>query len=77
MIQPMVAVIFMTTMMSVYDMGFYGTCKYKPTDFAYSGPTFDVTTDGIGAGSLSSSLGQADGRVARFFYVNRNWEEYQ
>jgi type IV secretion system protein VirB6 len=33
MIQPMVIVTFMTTMLSVYDYGFYGTCNYKSTDF--------------------------------------------
>ncbi len=29
MIQPMIATVFMITLMQVYDIGFYGTCKYS------------------------------------------------
>lgn len=32
LLQPMVAVTFIITMFSIYDAGFYGTCKYKFAD---------------------------------------------
>ncbi|MFK7973827.1 MAG: type IV secretion system protein [Rickettsiaceae bacterium] len=72
MLQPMVAVVFMTTMMSVYDMGFYGTCKYEHRDFAYSGPTFNVRV----LPNLASSTVTVDGRSARYFYVDQDWSKY-
>lgn len=33
MLQPMILVTFMTTMLAVYDYGFYGSCKYAHKDF--------------------------------------------
>ena len=65
----MVAVVFMTTMLSVYDFGFYGTCKYTYTDFTYSGPKVDIQ---IGMVS-PSSLTVLDNRSARYFYVDQKW----
>ena len=68
MLQPMVAVVFMTTMLSVYDFGFYGTCKYTYTDFTYSGPKVDIEI-----GPLSASVPGLDNRSARYFYVDQKW----
>ncbi len=69
MLQPMVAVVFMTTMLSVYDFGFYGTCKYTYTDFTYSGPKVDIQ---IGMISPTSAT-VLDNRSARYFYVDQKW----
>jgi type IV secretion system protein VirB6 len=72
MLQPMVAVVFMTTMLAVFDFGFYGTCKYAKKDFSYSGPAFtvqDATLDS-GASFLSGS------RMVRYFYVDQDWSNY-
>ena len=71
MLQPMVAIVFMTTMLSVYDFGFYGTCKYTYTDFTYSGPK---TT--IQMGMISpTSVNVLDNRSARYFYVDQKWSQ--
>ncbi len=69
MLQPMVAVVFMTTMLSVYDFGFYGTCKYTYTDFTYSGPKVDIKIGMISP----SSVAVLDNRSARYFYVDQRW----
>lgn len=69
MLQPMVAVVFMTTMLSVYDYGFYGTCKYTYTDFTYSGPNVSIDIGVIGG----STMNLTDHRSARYFYVDQNW----
>jgi type IV secretion system protein VirB6 len=42
MLQPMVVVTFMTTMLSVYDFGFYGTCKYTSGTFSDGSRTAKV-----------------------------------
>ena len=55
MLQPMVAVTFMTTMLSVYDYGFYGSCKYKSTtlsETSRSMKVFYVDNDWDGYDSL-------------------------
>ncbi|MDA9163413.1 type IV secretion system protein, partial [Rickettsiaceae bacterium] len=70
MLQPMVAVVFMTTMLSVYDFGFYGTCKYKYEDITYDGPEFSVRISAIG--TFGSSPG-ADARAIRYFSLDKDW----
>jgi len=65
MLQPMVAIVFMTTMLSVYDFGFYGTCKYTYTDFTYSGPKTSIQIGMIGLPSV------LDNRNTRYFYVDQ------
>jgi len=72
LLQPMVAVVFMTTMMAVYDFGFYGTCKYASKDFSYSGPEFKLKIS-TGLGSASAGL---DDRTVRYFYVDQDWSRY-
>ena len=73
MLQPMVAIVFMTTMLTVYDFGFYGTCKYKYKDITYTGAEFNI--------KLSSSLGSigfspgADGRAIRYFSLDKDWDD--
>lgn len=42
MLQPMVAMVFLTTMLSVYDYGFYGTCKYKSSNLNDGGRTVKI-----------------------------------
>ncbi|MDG1437076.1 MAG: type IV secretion system protein [Rickettsiaceae bacterium] len=37
LLQPMIAVAFMTFMLSIYDLGFYGTCKYKVQNLQSNG----------------------------------------
>lgn len=63
MLQPMVAVTFMTVMFSVYDFGFYGTCQYESKDFDYSGANFQI------------SSGSGD-RSIRYFYIDTDWSNY-
>lgn len=43
-LQPVVVVGFMTLMFSLYDQGFYGTCKYIPLDLIKTGPTGETLT---------------------------------
>lgn len=69
MLQPMVAVVFMTTMLSVYDFGFYGTCKYAYKDFTYSGPKTSIQIGMISP----TSVAVLDNRSARYFYVDQEW----
>ncbi len=69
MLQPMIAVVFMTTMLSVYDFGFYGTCKYTYTDFTYSGPKVNIQIGMISPTSVTV----LDNRSARYFYVDQKW----
>ena len=70
MLQPMVAVTFMTTMLAVFDFGFYGTCKYAQKDFGYSGVGFLV-----GESDLANAVNPiSDGRSIRYFYVDQDWE---
>ncbi len=71
MLQPMVAVVFMTTMLSVYDFGFYGTCKYKYEDITYNGPEFNIKISST-IGSFGFSPG-ADGRAIRYFSLDKDW----
>jgi len=72
LLQPMVAVVFMTTMLSVYDFGFYGTCKYTSKDFTYTGPEFKLTVaTGIGQASVG-----VDSRTVRYSYLDQDWEKY-
>lgn len=71
MLQPMVAVTFMTTMLAVFDFGFYGTCKYAKKDFTYSGAGFAV-----GDTNLANFVSPiSDGRAVRYFYVDQNWQD--
>lgn len=72
LLQPMVAVVFMTTMLSVYDFGFYGTCKYTSKDFTYSGPEFKlaVNTD---IGRPNTGI---DNRTVRYSYLDQDWSKY-
>lgn len=42
MLQPMVAITFMTTMLSVYDYAFYGTCKYNYGNLSSEGRTIQI-----------------------------------
>ena len=71
MLQPMVAIVFMTTMLSVYDFGFYGTCKYAYTDFTYSGPKTSIQMGMISP----TSINVLDNRSARYFYVDQKWSQ--
>lgn len=73
LLQPMVAVVFLTTMMAIYDYGYYGTCKYETTDFSYGGAKFTVTVDAGIAGGASATAGD---RVVRYTYVDQNWGHY-
>lgn len=71
MLQPMVAVTFMTTMLAVFDFGFYGTCKYAKKDFTYSAKGFAV-----GETNLANFVSPvSDGRAVRYFYVDQNWKD--
>ena len=75
MLQPMVAIVFMTTMLSVYDFGFYGTCKYDYKEIAFSGPQMQMTT-------LNGALGtyvpgdNGGGRAIRYYYLDNDWTKY-
>jgi len=75
MLQPMVAIVFMTTMLSVYDFGFYGTCKYDYKEIAFSGPEMQMTT-------LNGALGtyvpgdNGGGRAIRYYYLDNDWTKY-
>ncbi len=75
MLQPMVAIVFMTTMLSVYDFGFYGSCKYSYKEIAFSGPAMQMTT-------LNGSLGtyvpgdNGGGRAIRYYYLDNDWTKY-
>ena len=72
MLQPMVAVTFMTTLLSVYDFGFYGTCKYKYKEISFSGEAMNMTTL---SGSLGSYTPGVDGgRAIRYYYLDNDWE---
>lgn len=73
LLQPMVAVVFLTTMFAVYDFGFYGTCKYEHKDLSYSGPEFTVKVD---AGIASASANLIDNRLIRYYYVDQDWDKY-
>ncbi len=68
----MVAVTFMTTMLAVFDFGFYGTCKYRYKDFSYSGPGFAV-----GDSNLANVISPVAGgpRTVRYFFVDQRWED--
>jgi type IV secretion system protein VirB6 len=72
MLQPMVAIVFMTTMLSVYDFGFYGTCKYKYKEMAFSGAQMQMVT-------LNGTLGTYEpgdnggGRAIRYYYLDNDW----
>ena len=73
MLQPMVAIVFMTTMLSVYDFGFYGTCKYKYEEIAFSGTEMQMVT-------LNGTIGTYEpgdnggGRAIRYYYLDNDWE---
>ena len=75
MLQPMVAVVFMTTMLSVYDFGFYGTCKYQYKEIAFSGTEMQMIT-------LNGTLGtyvpgeNGGGRAIRYYYLDNDWNRY-
>lgn len=75
MLQPMVAIVFMTTMLSVYDFGFYGTCKYNYKEIAFSGPQMQMAT-------LNGALGtyvpgdNGGGRAIRYYYLDNDWTKY-
>jgi type IV secretion system protein VirB6 len=68
MLQPMVVIVFMTTLMSVYDFGFYGTCKYEYKNFTYSGPELNIELNGIPGGANSAH------RPARYYFVDQDWK---
>jgi type IV secretion system protein VirB6 len=72
LLQPMVAVVFMTTMLSVYDFGFYGTCKYTNKDITYSGSEFKLNVHNNGA---QNSVGE-NSRTVRYSYLDQDWEHY-
>ncbi|NRB10336.1 MAG: type IV secretion system protein [Rickettsiaceae bacterium] len=42
MIQPAVAVVFLTAMFAIYDFGFYGTCQYNNSTITVGGRQVDV-----------------------------------
>jgi type IV secretion system protein VirB6 len=62
LLQPMVVVVFMTTMFSVYDFGFYGNCKYSSKEVNSA-----ITTSGIGGGD--------NNRKVKIFYIDNNWKD--
>lgn len=74
MLQPMVAIVFMTTMLSVYDFGFYGTCKYTSREIAFSGPQMQMTT-------LNGALGtyvpgdNGGSRAIRYYTIDTDWSD--
>jgi len=73
MLQPIVVVVFMTTLLSVYDLGFYGTCKYAYKDFAHSSSEFDMNSQV----DLESKTNNESGtRGTRYFYINQDWTQY-
>ncbi|MDC0864538.1 type IV secretion system protein [Rickettsiaceae bacterium] len=73
MLQPMVVVVFMTTLFSVYDFGFYGKCKYVHKDFAYSESSFDMSN----TVDLESPAKDGNGsRGTRYFYIDQEWTNY-
>ncbi len=76
MLQPMVAIVFMTTMLSVYDFAFYGSCKYKYKELSFSANA-DMRFSPLG-GSLSSFIPEANsgGRAIRYFYLDNDWSGY-
>ncbi len=68
MLQPMVMIVFMTTMFAVYDYGFQGTCAYNFRDYG-------VTTNNDGEISMSNSGGlpqnpAGNTRNIRYHYVD-------
>ena len=75
MLQPMVAVVFMTTMLSVYDFGFYGTCKYDYKEVAFTGLQMQMVTLGGTLGTYEPG-DNGGGRAIRFFYLDNDWTKY-
>ena len=63
MLQPMVAIAFMTTMLAVYDYGFYGTCNYVADTYTLKG-------DGLTGNSVDSE------RKVKIFRVDTDWDAY-
>lgn len=63
MLQPMVAITFMTTMLAVYDYGFYGTCNYVAD-------TYTIKGDGLSDKSVGKE------RVVKIFRVDSDWDSY-
>jgi type IV secretion system protein VirB6 len=76
MLQPMVAIVFMTTMLSVYDFGFYGACKYKYKELSFSAGV-DMNVLPLN-GMLSNYTPEANsgGRAIRYFYLDNDWGGY-
>ena len=72
LLQPMVAVVFMTTMLSVYDLGFYGTCQYTNKDFTYTGPEFKLNVHNNGD---HNNVGE-NSRTVRYSYLDQDWKKY-
>lgn len=62
LLQPMVVVTFMITMFSVYDLGFYGKCKY---------------THKVIHNSIEDIIqGQTSSRDVVIFYIDNDWTQY-
>ncbi len=76
MLQPMVAIVFMTTMLSVYDFGFYGTCKYKSQELNFSADSDMQFSPLSGALSSFTSSANGGGRAIRYFYLDNDWSTY-
>jgi type IV secretion system protein VirB6 len=73
MLQPMVVVVFILLMFSVYDFGFYGTCKYGHKDFVASGKEIKVT---LSTSLVSASVPIDGNRNVRHFFVEENRDSY-
>jgi type IV secretion system protein VirB6 len=60
LLQPMVVVVFMTAMFSVYDFGFYGNCKYTSKE---------VNSSIV----MPGAVGGDNNRKVKIFYVDNDW----
>lgn len=70
MLQPMVSVVFLTMMLSLYDFGFYGTCKYVYRDFSYA----QIADNSVNRFATTNSPESAH-RVIRYFYLDKDWHK--
>ena len=68
LLQPMVVVVFMITMFSVYDVGFYGTCKYKSIEV-------NSAITGLAAAGAPNIFGSDNNRKVKIFHIDNEWEK--
>lgn len=77
LLQPMVVTTFMITMFSVYDFGFYGTCKYTYRE-VNSALTQGGANAGLPGGLVGDLGGEGDNKrdKVRVFFVDNDWSKY-